>query len=76
MHTNVQVFFLSNQQRRSRGHNLRGQGQGIWKSPRPRPGTELPRTGCLEAKNRKARGQGLEDTFENTRKCKYVIMIS
>jgi len=32
----------------------------------------LPRTGCLEAKDRKARGQGqgLEDTFENTRKYK------
>jgi len=42
------------------------------KSPRLRPRTKLPRTGCLEAKDRKVRGQsqGLEDTFENTRKYK------
>jgi len=30
----------------------------------------MSRTGCLEAKDRKARGQRLEDTFENTRKYK------
>jgi len=30
----------------------------------------LPGTGYLEAKDKKARGQGLEDTFENTRKYK------
>jgi len=41
----------------------------------------LPRTGCLEAKDRKARGQGqgFEDTFENTRAnitVNIVIMIS
>jgi len=41
----------------------------------------LLRTGCFEAKDRKARdqGQGLEDTFENSRKYKnvdIVIMIS
>jgi len=55
-------------QRWRRRHNL--QGQGLWKSPRPRPRTELPRTGCLQVKDRKARGQGLEDTFKNTRKYK------
>jgi len=56
-------------QRWRRGHNLRGQGH--WKFPRPR--TELPRRGCLETKDRKVRGQGegLEYTFENTRKYKY-----
>jgi len=34
----------------------------------PRPRIELPRTGCLETKYRKVRGQGqgFEDTFENT----------
>jgi len=50
--------------------NLQSQGQGLWKSSRPRPRIELPRTGCLEAKDRKARGQGLEDMFENARKYK------
>jgi len=37
---------------------------------RTQPLRPRPRTGCLEAKDRKARGQGLEDTFENTRKYK------
>ena len=45
-----------NQQRWSRGHKARGQGQGHKKNPRPR--TAFPRTDPLEAKDRNARGQG------------------
>ena len=47
-------------QRWSRGHKVRGQGQGHKKNPRPRltPRTALPRTDLLEAKDRNARGQG------------------
>jgi len=59
---------LNKYQRWRRGYNLRGQGQELSKDPRPR--TEFPKTGYLEAKDRKVRGQGLEDTFENTRKYK------
>jgi len=57
----TKISHYTKRQRWRRGHNLRD--QGLWKSPRPRPRTELPRTGCLEAKDRKARGQGqgLED---------------
>ena len=44
------------QQRWSRGHKARGQGQGHKKNPRPR--TAFPRTEPLEAKDRNARGQG------------------
>jgi len=47
-------FINSPYQRWRRGHSPRG--QGLWKHPRPRPRTELPRTDCLEAKDRKARG--------------------
>ena len=43
-------------QRWSRGHKARGQGQGHKKSPRPR--TTFPWTDPLEAKDRNARGQG------------------
>ena len=43
-------------QRWSRGHKARGQGQGHKKNPRPR--TAFPRTDTLEAKDRNARGQG------------------
>ena len=51
------VFWLqSKQQRWSRGHKARGQGQGHKKNPRPR--TAFPRTDTLEAKDRNARGQG------------------
>ena len=55
------VIFLTsyeqvNNQRWSRGHKARGQGQGHKKSPRPR--TAFPRTDTLEAKDRNARGQG------------------
>ena len=41
----------NNDQRWSRGHKARGQGQGHKKNPRPR-------TDTLEAKDRNARGQG------------------
>ena len=47
----------SNQQRWSRGHKARGQGQGHKKNPRPSPRTAFPRTDTLEAKDRNARGQ-------------------
>ena len=43
-------------QRWSRRHKARGQGQGHKKNPRPR--TAFPRTDTLEAKGRNARGQG------------------
>ena len=46
------------QQRWSRGHKDRGQGQGHKKILRPRPRTALPRTDLLEAKDKNARGQG------------------
>ena len=46
------------QQRWSRGHKARSQGQGHKKNPRPRPSTALPRTDPFEAKDRNARGQG------------------
>ena len=45
-----------NNQRWSRGHKARGQGQGHQKNPRSR--TAFPRTDTLEAKDRNARGQG------------------
>ena len=51
-------FYISNNQRWSRGHKARGQGQGHKKNPRPRPRTAFPRTDTLEAKDRNARGQG------------------
>ena len=55
-------WFLSYNQRWSRGHKARGQGQGQGHKknprPRPRPRTALPRTEPLEAKDRNARGQG------------------
>ena len=38
------------EQRCSRGHKARSQGQGHKKSPRPRPRTAFPRTDILEAK--------------------------
>ena len=44
-------------QRWSRGHKARGQGQGHKKTPRSRPRTSLPTTEPLEAKDRNARGQ-------------------
>ena len=46
------------EQRWSLGHKARGQDQGHKKNPRPK--TALPRTDPLEAKDRNARGQGLE----------------
>ena len=49
------------QQRWSRGHKARGQGQGHKKNLRPRPRTAFPRTDTLEAKDRNARGQDQED---------------
>ena len=45
-------------QRWSRGHKARGQGQEHKKNPRTRPRTAFPRTDTLEAKDRNARGQG------------------
>ena len=47
---------FSLQQRCSRGHKARGQGQGHKKNPRPR--TALPRTDTLEANDRNPCGQG------------------
>ena len=47
---------LCNNQRWSRGHKARGQGQGHKKNPRSR--TAFPRTDTLEAEDRNARGQG------------------
>ena len=47
-------------QRWSRGHKARGQGQGHKKNTRPRPRTAFLRTDTLEAKDRNARGQGQE----------------
>ena len=44
------------EQRWSRRHKARGQGQGHKKIPKPR--TAFPRTDPLEAKDRNARGQG------------------
>ena len=49
---------ISSNQRWSRGHKARRQGQGHKKNPRPRPRTAFPRTDTLEAKDRNARGQG------------------
>ena len=43
-------------QRWSRGHKARGQGQEHKQNPRPR--TAFPRTDPLEAKDRNAQGQG------------------
>ena len=43
-------------QRWSRGHKARDQGQGHKRNQRPR--TALPRTDPLEAKDMNARGQG------------------
>ena len=50
------IATVRNQQRWSRGHKARGQGHK--KNPRPRPRTAFPRTDTLEAKDRKAQGQG------------------
>ena len=56
----TQILFtdenVCNNQRWSRGHKARGQGQGHKKNSRPR--TAFPRTDTLEAKDRNARGQG------------------
>ena len=55
----IQVRWLEGErvnQRWSRGHKARGQGQEHKKNPRPR--TAFPRTDTLEAKDRNARGQG------------------
>ena len=41
--------FVFPKQRWSREHNLRGQGQGLEKNPRPRPWTDFLRTDPLEA---------------------------
>ena len=49
-------FLADVNQRWSRGHKARGQGQGHKKNPRPR--TAFSRTEPLEAKDRNARGQG------------------
>ena len=49
---------VGHDQRWSRGHKARGQGQRHKKNPRPRPRTAFPRTDTLEAKDRNARGQG------------------
>ena len=52
------------EQRWSRGHKARGQGQGHKKirgqghKKNPKPRTAFPRTDPLEAKDRNARGQG------------------
>ena len=48
----------TNQQRWSRGHRARGQGQGHKKNPRPGPRTAFLRTDTIEANDRNARGQG------------------
>ena len=60
---------FTRRQRWSRGHKARGQGQGHKKNPRlrPRPRTAFSRTDTLEAKDRKARGQGKDQGHK--RKC-------
>ena len=55
-HSHLLCIVAYRQQRWSRGHKARGQGQGHKKNPRPR--TAFPRTDTLEAKDRNARGQG------------------
>ena len=52
------AFRRTNEQRWTRGHKARDQGQGHKKNPRPKPRTAFPKTDTLEAKNRNARGQG------------------
>ena len=56
MDTLYLYFLYGKQQRWSRGHKARGQGQGHKKNPRRR--IALLRTDPLEAKDRNARGQG------------------
>ena len=52
----------------SRGHKAQGQsqGQGHKKNPRLGPGTTLPRTDPLEAKDTNSRSQGQRQRIKNT----------
>ena len=60
------LVFCGILQRWSRGHNVRGQGQGLKKNPRPRPRLkknprpriDFARTDPLEVNNSNGRGQG------------------
>ena len=49
--SNSEISILCANQRWSRGHKARGQGQGHKKNLRPRPRTAFPRTDTLEAKD-------------------------
>ena len=58
--TCLSLIMFALDQRWSRRHKARGQGQSLGhkKHPRPRPRTAFPRTDTLEAKDRNARGRG------------------